>query len=887
MVDERLKEPEELDSRTRILLVLEDVTSRRLAGETIGDEEIVAFHSDLMPELGERLFDLRAVERARQIASDSSPRGQAGRAHEERPYHPELELPPPDTFNGYEIIEEIGRGAMGVVYRALQVSTQREVAIKVMFEGPFVGPQERSRFEREARVLARLKHPNVVTIYDTGVANGHFFIVMDYIDGTALDAHLAGRKLSVADQLDLFVKVCDAVGAAHVRGVIHRDLKPSNLRVDTEGEPHVLDFGLAKTVSDDGMEFARSMTMTGQFVGSLPWASPEQAEGDPAGIDVRSDVYALGVILYQILTGRFPYPVVGHLRDVINNILTSDPVRPRTLAREVDDDVETIVLKCLAKEPQRRYQSAVELARDIRHYLAGEPIEAKRDSTWYMLAKSLRRHRATVGVAAAFVVLLAAFGITMSVMYARAQHEADRAQRSLTFLQETLFEASSQRLGADVKLLDVIEAAAVRLEKEFVDQPETAAALHYTIGHAYDTVWRQRDAKTHLQKALQLYTETHGRDHPEAVRCMVLLGMVMAELRDPQSVVLQEEALAIRRKRYGDEHVLTAESRSELAYALWRAAIPRQWSRAEQYYHDALFYYRRALGNEHPDIARCLHIFAAMYQALGRYEKAEPLFRESLVMSRRLLGSSHQFVAECMLDYSVVLQALKRFDAAETLLRELLTLAPKQFGRTALPMVMRRMGSLHLTRGDLASAEDWMVRALEADLRHAAEEHPEQVERLMQWAAKVGLSSPGRPLTATEYRDAFSALIQLMDNPSETVEAMLDLAIVWLADGSPRPTADALPLLSESVTVLENTPEATSIFLGYAKSLLGECLTRLGDYEKAEAHLLEAHAGLKGVLGDEHRVTVESVERLARLYERWGKPDRARTYHAMLPGETD
>lgn len=334
---------------------------------------------------------------------------------------PDAELfsvPAPDSFTGYKIIREIHRGGQGVVFQALQIATKRKVAIKVMKEGPFAGADDMVRFEREAQILGQLKHPNIVTIHDTGVAAGCHYFVMDYISGDPLDVYVARRPRSVRETLELFAKICDAVNAAHLRGVTHRDLKPGNIRVDADNEPHVLDFGLAKVATSERGEAA--MTMTGQFVGSLPWAAPEQVEGTPARIDLRTDVYALGVVLYQVLTGKLPYQVVGNVRQVMDRIQGSEPVRPSTIRRQIDDEVETIVLKCLAKERERRYQTAADLGRDIRHYLAGEPIEAKRDSLAYVYSKrvraALRRHWVVAGLLAiAFATVAAQFLIALPV----------------------------------------------------------------------------------------------------------------------------------------------------------------------------------------------------------------------------------------------------------------------------------------------------------------------------------------------------------------------------------------------------------------------------------------------------------------------------------------
>ena len=298
------------------------------------------------------------------------------REHRERAGRP--------TIDGYDDLEELHRGGQGIVYAATQRSTRQRVAIKVLREGMYASASERRRFEREIEVVATMRHPNIVRVYDSGVSrDGRLYCVMEFIEGSPLDDYV--RKAAKAnggaaerdadDTLRLLTKICDAVNYAHQRGVLHRDLKPSNIRVDESGEPHVLDFGLAKPLLADGGEasIGPELSVAGQFMGSLPWASPEQVRGEP--LDIRSDVYSLGVVSYQLLVGQFPYPVAGNIRDVSNAILETEPLRPEG---GLGSDVNTILLKCLAKGPAQRYQTVGELGRDIRHYLAGEPIEARR-----------------------------------------------------------------------------------------------------------------------------------------------------------------------------------------------------------------------------------------------------------------------------------------------------------------------------------------------------------------------------------------------------------------------------------------------------------------------------------------------------------------------------
>lgn len=386
--------------------LIERCMQRCAGGEVLDEEQVISQHEDLMPELGERLQAMRMILDV----------GKPGLSDDDETLTIERIAPDSevsvlrDAIPGYEILHQLHRGGQGAVYLAIQKGTKRKVAVKVMREGPFAGAKDKVRFEREIRILGALKHPHIATIHESGVTPyGHYY-TMDYISGLPLDRHISKHKLGVNDILELFRQVCEAVNAAHLKGVVHRDLKPGNILVDEEGKPCVLDFGLARVaasvVTDDS--HPEVMTLTGQFVGSLPWAAPEQAEGKPSQIDTRTDVYSLGVLLYQLLTGNFPYAVVGTPQEILDNILHTSPERPSTASRGINNEVEMIVLKALSKERERRYQTAGELARDIGHYLAGEPIEAKRDSTWYVVRKSLGRHRSKAFVATTFTVAVLA-----------------------------------------------------------------------------------------------------------------------------------------------------------------------------------------------------------------------------------------------------------------------------------------------------------------------------------------------------------------------------------------------------------------------------------------------------------------------------------------------
>ncbi|TWT41983.1 Serine/threonine-protein kinase PknB [Phycisphaerae bacterium RAS1] len=369
-----------------------------------------------------------------------------------------------DAVPGYRILSDIGAGGQGVVYRALQLATKRTVALKVMIGGSPNDARRRARFEREVELVASLNHPNIVTIFDSGVTpEGRRYCAMEFIDGRPLDAWIAdcgSRRVEsgpprpvrhpqspVQRCLALFATVCEAVGAAHLRGIVHRDLKPANLLVDDAGVPHVLDFGLAKALSDDPLASgpAAAMTVSGEFMGTFAYAAPEQLRGRPELIDVRTDVYSLGVMLFELLSGRRPYPLGESISEAVRAISEVHPPRPSSVQRGLDDELDTIVLKALSKEPERRYQSAGDLARDLRRYLAGEPIDAKRDSAWYVLRKSAQKHRTAVIAAAAAGALILVFAVSMALLARRVDLQRQRADENAQRLALTLSDSIIER----------------------------------------------------------------------------------------------------------------------------------------------------------------------------------------------------------------------------------------------------------------------------------------------------------------------------------------------------------------------------------------------------------------------------------------------------------
>ncbi len=440
---------------------------------------------------------------------------------------------PSATLGRYRIVRLLGEGGMGAVYEAEQEHPRRMVALKIIKPG-LAAPEQLRRFEQESQALGRLQHPGIAQIYEAGTADSGSgprpYFAMELIQGESLLRYAEAHQLNTRQRLELIAKVCEAVHHAHQRGIIHRDLKPGNILVDESGQPKVLDFGVARVTNSD--QQATRQTDLGQLVGTLAYMSPEQVLADPLELDTRSDVYALGVILFELLAGRLPYKLSRQLHEAVQTIREEDPAPLSAVSRTYRGDIETIVGKALEKDKARRYASAAGMAADIQRYLSDEPIAARPPSTTYQLQKFARRHKAlVVGVAAVFLVLIA--GIIASTWEATRARRAERAAITEAatakavndFLQNDLLAQASANSQArpdtkpdpDLKVRTALDRAAARIEGKFKQQPLVEASIRQTIGDAYRDLGLYSEAQRQVERALDLRRRVLGELHPDAL----------------------------------------------------------------------------------------------------------------------------------------------------------------------------------------------------------------------------------------------------------------------------------------------------------------------------------------------------------------------------------
>lgn len=682
----------------------------------------------------------------------------------------------PSTIGPYRILERIGEGGMGVVYRAEQAApVRRTVALKLIRAG-IDGTGALARFEAERQALAQMDHPNVSHLFDAGATDdGRPWFAMELVHGMPITQYCRQQGLPARDRVALFLDVCRGVRHAHRRGVIHRDLKPSNILVAVkEGRPTpiVIDFSIAKALAEPSLR-TEFQTRTGQIIGTLEYMAPEQATGRIEDIDTRSDVYALGVVLYELLADRLPHDVSGQpLHEAVRRVAQEPPRTLKGAATIItgrqSSEVETIVRKCLEKEADRRYGSAAELAEDIERYLDSRPILARPPSGLYQFRKLVGRHRAAFAGAALTILLLIVSVITVTYQLQvqrrerlRAENEANKAQAINSFFLDAIGQASPWEMGGDATIREVLDAAASRAESEPAEDRLVRAALHQTLKQTYVQIGDLEEATKHANRALALLLEVHGPNHPDVTRArMVLAGHLKTLGRYDEAETEAMEAIRIVRARdRGDTLDLSLALRGAAVIAFERgklrealqlaeessammARLPNAESRSsiiglrqfgdfltavgrrqegEVMLREAVDWLRSRDGEERDGHPLALHDLAKNLVAQGRHKEAIAVNEEALRLRLALYGVDHWWVGRSRNNLAEGLVEMGRCDEAEAHAREALRIWTRAAATAWSDSVTAwlNIGQSLQCRGDYPAAEE----AYETGWR-IAQEHP-------------------------------------------------------------------------------------------------------------------------------------------------------------------
>lgn len=821
------------------------------------------------------------------------------RAHEEagsfieNPAGAAADAAPVPEIDRYHVLGELDRGGMGEVYLGVRDdgAYRQAVAIKVLRHG--LGSAGLvARFRAERQILARLGHPNIARLLDGGTTrDGRPFLVMEQVVGVPIDVFCDREGLDTEARIRIFQKVCAAVQFAHRHLVVHRDLKPENVLVTPDGEPKLLDFGIAKLLDPGGLDHTAPYTRTGGFAPMTPaYASPEQARGE--AVTTSSDVYSLGVVLYELLTGHRPYDTdAEHPLQALEKVARAEPERPSrivsrtadrggTSGRSVDTaalrrrlrgDLDTILLKALRKEPDRRYASAQALSDDLDRHLRGLPVEARPDTFRYRAAKFTRRHAVAVAASAALLVVLVAALVVLLVQRRTILDERDEARRVSTFLTE-LFAVSdpTRARGETVTAREILDRGARSIPEGLDRSPGTQGALMLTMGRSYKNLGLLREADELLAQAERRLEAAHGdRGTEVAAVHHERADVALASGRYAEAVALFEEALALRREALGDDDPAVAETRFRLGRALTESG---DWDRAEDEL-QAAFAIARDAGAEALS-AEVLERWASVAAERGRLDEAERRYRRALASLRRIYGGRHPAVVLALNDLADLERRRELWTAATGHLEEARALAEELFegDHPHLAITVGNLALVRLESGDVDGAAETFAEALRLHRAVFPPDHPRLAIVLNNLA--LFRRARGEVGAAAELlRESLAVLEEGLGRAHpETANAASNLAELYLGMGR---LDDAEPLLTRAVEVLEAAHPRGHPRLAIVLANRGDLLQQRGDLERAAAVYDRAIGMIRSGPDPESRRLVHVLSNSGTVLQEIGDADGA------------
>ena len=770
---------------------------------------------------------------------------------------------PGGQIGRYKLLSVLGEGGMGIVYLAQQERpVKRQVALKVIKPG-MDSKRVLARFEAEQQALALMEHPHVARVHDAGLTpSGRPYFVMEYVKGVPITEHCDKHRLTIEERLRLFLHVCQAVQHAHQKGIIHRDIKPSNILVTIEGEqasPKVIDFGVVRAISQPLTE--RTLyTEQGQFVGTPEYMSPEQADPNNQDIDTRTDVYSLGVVLYELVAGVLPFDpqtLREHGIDGARKVICEkEPQTPSTklsqtsveeatdsarrrrtnqrqLQRRLQGDLDWITLKSMEKDRTRRYASAGELAADIRRHLNNEPVTAGRPSIIYKARKFVRRNRTIViGLAAVLAVLI--IGTIVSLIFAfRAERIGDEATIISEFLQEDVFGAmnAQERGGRQVAIKEILDIASSKVSRKFGDSPLVEASIRKVLGGLYAQATHFEEGESHLNRSLEIFTSELGREDIRTVEVLDNLG--------------------------------------QLYWGWWR------YREAEQYLSEALTVRNRLLGPDHPDTLTTKRWLGFTYYAQGCPRKAERTLAETYETTKRILGDHDPQTLQCMIFYGCALLMRGRYAEAEGTLKSALDLAPAVLG-PALTYPSALLGRLYSRQGRYEDAQRLLSNALEIS-REAWGEHNggtfHNVAALAENYARQGQIIKAENLLLES--------VQMGEKEKEShseveVQTLPYPAFFYLWQRRYSDAEDSVKKAHSASLAAYGTEHPITLL---NTIVLGMVLREQGQYNKAEEQFRDAVDFTREYLTDKSIMTSSALHELAVLYQKQGKHIEAERLH--------